>query len=91
MNTMSWLAWIVVGAIAGYLAGVAMHSQLGLTGDIIIGIVGAFIGGFLFNLLGIGGTSGFIIWSMFVAFVGGVVLLYVLRLVTRNQGDGVRV
>jgi len=90
MGQMGWLAWLIVGAIAGWLAGRVMHSRLGLVGDIIVGIVGAFVGGFLFSLVGLGGTSGFNVWSVFVAFIGGVVLLYLARLITRTQG-GIRV
>ena len=49
MEQMGWLAWIIIGAIAGWLASMVVHSRLGLIGDIIAGIVGAFIGGFLFK------------------------------------------
>ena len=85
MEPMGWLAWIIVGAVAGWLAGVVMHSRLGLIGDIVVGIVGAFIGGFLFSAIGVSGTTGFNIWSVFVAFVGGVVLLGALRLFSGNR------
>jgi uncharacterized membrane protein YeaQ/YmgE (transglycosylase-associated protein family) len=80
MDQMGWLAWIIVGAVAGWLASLAMHSHLGLLGDIIVGIVGALIGGFLFNLIGVAGTTGFNLWSVFVAFIGSVVLLGLVRL-----------
>ncbi len=82
MDAMGWLAWIIIGALAGWLASVVMHSRLGLIMDIIVGIVGAIIGGFLFNLVGAQGVTGFNIWSLFVAFIGAVVLLGVLRLVS---------
>jgi uncharacterized membrane protein YeaQ/YmgE (transglycosylase-associated protein family) len=82
MDAMGWLAWLIIGAIAGWLASVVMGTNLrqGLLLDIIVGIVGALIGGFLFNLIGVSGATGFNIWSLFVAFVGAVVLLGVLRL-----------
>jgi uncharacterized membrane protein YeaQ/YmgE (transglycosylase-associated protein family) len=82
MDQMGWLAWIVIGAIAGWLASIVMKTnrEQGLIMDIIVGIVGALIGGFLFNALGIAGTTGFNIWSLFVAFIGAVVLLGILRL-----------
>ena len=80
MSAMGLLAWLIVGAVSGWLASMAMHSRLGLIGDIIVGIVGAFIGGFLFNLVGAPGATGFNIWSVFVAFIGAVVLLAVIRL-----------
>src|SRR5215212_6163502 len=85
MDVMGWLAWIIVGAIAGWLASRVMHSRLGLLGDIVAGIVGAIIGGFLFNAIGISGATGFNIWSVFVAFVGAVVLLGAIRLLSGNR------
>lgn len=86
-NTMGFLAWLIVGALAGWLASIVMktNAQQGLLLDIIVGIVGAFIGGFLFNALGAPGVTGFNIWSVFVAFVGAVVLLGLLRLVTGRR------
>lgn len=76
------LLWIIVGGIAGWLAGFVVKSpSFGLVGDIIVGIVGAFIGGFLLSLLlpGTFGISGFNLGSIVVAFIGSVVLLGVLR------------
>ena len=80
MEPMGLLAWIVVGAIAGWLASKVIPSGLGLVGDIVVGIVGGFIGGFLFRAIGEAGMTGFSIWSIFVAFVGAVVLLYAIRM-----------
>jgi uncharacterized membrane protein YeaQ/YmgE (transglycosylase-associated protein family) len=81
MDGILW--WIIVGLIAGVLASLVMGGGFGIIGDIVIGIVGAFIGGWLFSQLGvsspIGGTAGVI----FVAFIGAVVLLGILRLVRR--------
>jgi len=84
MDQMGWLAWIVIGAIAGWLASIVMKTNRsqGLLMDIIVGIVGALIGGFVFNSLGTAGVTGFNIWSLFVAFIGAVVLLGVIRLFT---------
>lgn len=77
------LILLVVGAIAGWLAGVVMKGGgFGLIGDIIVGIVGAFLGSWLFSLLGVsagGGTLGLLI----TAFIGAVVLLLLIRLVKR--------
>jgi len=83
-NSMGWLAWLIVGAVSGWLASIVMRTNAsqGLLLDIIVGIIGAFIGGFLFNALGVTGVTGFDIWSVFVAFVGAVVLLGLLRLFT---------
>jgi uncharacterized membrane protein YeaQ/YmgE (transglycosylase-associated protein family) len=82
MNEMGLLSSIIVGAIAGWLASMVMSTnrQQGLLMDIVVGIVGAFIGSFLFSLLGASGTTGFNIWSIFVAVIGAIVLLGVLRM-----------
>jgi uncharacterized membrane protein YeaQ/YmgE (transglycosylase-associated protein family) len=87
MGQMGWLAWLVVGAVAGWLASIVMKTnrQQGLLMDIVVGIVGAFIGGFLFNQIDTAGVTGFNIWSVFVAFIGAVVLLAVIRLVTGRK------
>ncbi len=85
MDAMGWLAWLIVGAIAGWLASLVMHSRLGLIGDIIVGIIGAFIGGFLFNVIGAPGATGFNVWSIFVAFIGAVVLLGLIRMLSGSR------
>lgn len=81
---MGILAWIVVGLIAGWLAGELMRGGgFGLVGDIIVGIVGALLGGFLASaLFGIANPlSGINIPSILVAFLGAVVLIAILRAV----------
>jgi uncharacterized membrane protein YeaQ/YmgE (transglycosylase-associated protein family) len=87
MSQMGWLAWIVVGAVSGWLASLVMKTnrQQGLLLDIVVGILGAFIGGFLFTQFGSAGVTGFNIWSVFVSFTGAVVLLAVIRLVNGRQ------
>ena len=79
---MGLLAWLVIGAIAGWLASLVMKTnrRQGLLMDIIVGIIGAFIGGFVFNQFGTAGVTGFNIWSLFVAFTGAVILLAIVRL-----------
>ncbi len=79
MEPMGLIAWLIVGAIAGWLASMVIPSGLGLLGDIVVGIVGGFIGGFLFHSIGEVGMTGLSIWSIFVAFVGAVILLYLIR------------
>ena len=77
------IAWLVIGAIAGWLAGqVVKGGGFGLIVDIIVGIVGAVIGGYLAGVLGIS-TGGGIIASIIVAFIGAVILLFILRLIKR--------
>jgi uncharacterized membrane protein YeaQ/YmgE (transglycosylase-associated protein family) len=76
------LAWIIVGGIAGWLASLVVQGGgMGVLGDIIVGIVGAILGGLLLSLLLPGNFSltGFNLGSLVVAFVGAVVLLLILR------------
>ena len=82
---MDLLTWIVVGLIAGVLASLVMGGTgYGLIGDIIIGIVGAFVGGWLFRQLGVNTPFAGLAGTIFVAFIGAVVLLFVLRLLRRG-------
>jgi uncharacterized membrane protein YeaQ/YmgE (transglycosylase-associated protein family) len=79
---MDILTWIIVGLVAGVLASVVMGGTgYGIVGDIIIGIVGAFVGGWLFRQLGVSSPLGGLPGTIFVAFIGAVVLLFVLRLI----------
>jgi len=81
------IVWIIIGAIAGWLASIVMKTnrKQGLLLDIIIGIVGAFIGGFILNLLGVGGgVTGLNLASLLTAFIGAVVLLAILRVLSRG-------
>jgi uncharacterized membrane protein YeaQ/YmgE (transglycosylase-associated protein family) len=82
---MGILSWIVVGLIAGWLAGVAMKgSGYGALGDIIIGIVGALIGGYLATALfgAPGAVNGVNLTSILVAFLGAVITIGILRALT---------
>jgi uncharacterized membrane protein YeaQ/YmgE (transglycosylase-associated protein family) len=78
---MDILAWIIVGLIAGWLAGQVMKgSGYGVIGDIIIGIIGALIGGFLASaIFGVNAVNGLNIVSIVVAFIGAVILVAILR------------
>ncbi|WP_213304613.1 GlsB/YeaQ/YmgE family stress response membrane protein [Paraburkholderia sacchari] len=77
------IAWIIIGAIAGWLAGLLVKGGgFGLIVDIIVGIVGAFIGGWLAGLLGIH-IGGGMISSIITAIVGAVILLFIIRLFRR--------
>lgn len=82
------LVWLIVGAIAGWLASLVMRTnqKQNLVGDIIVGIVGGLLGGFLLDALGVGGgVTGINVISIVTAFVGAVVLLFLLRLVTGRR------
>jgi len=77
------IAWIIIGAIAGWLAGLLVKGGgFGLLGDIVVGIVGAFIGGWLAGLLGISIGGGFIA-SIIAAIIGAVILIFILRMIKR--------
>jgi uncharacterized membrane protein YeaQ/YmgE (transglycosylase-associated protein family) len=80
---MGIIAWIVVGLIAGALAKLILPGDDpgGIIVTILVGIVGAFVGGFVFSLFGGAGVSGFNIWSILVATVGAIILLLIYRLV----------
>ena len=83
---MTILSWIVVGLIAGFLAGVVVKGGgFGVIGDIIVGIVGGLLGGWIsVNLLHLGDMTGINLESILIAFVGAVILLLVLRLIRRR-------
>jgi len=82
------LTWIIVGLIAGVLASLVMGgSGYGLIGDIIIGIVGAFVGGWIFHALGVASPFHGLGGVIFVAFIGALVLLFILRLVRRSTAS----
>jgi uncharacterized membrane protein YeaQ/YmgE (transglycosylase-associated protein family) len=79
---MEILMWIVVGLVAGVLASLIVGgSGYGIVGDIIVGIVGAFIGGFVFRQAGWSAPFGGLAGTIFVAFIGALILLVILRLV----------
>ena len=83
---MSIIAWIVFGLIAGFIASkIVNKSGEGALLDILLGVVGAVVGGFLFNTLGATGVTGFNIWSMFVAVIGSVVVLGLYHMVAGRR------
>lgn len=81
------LAWIVVGVVAGFLAKAVVPGEGpgGVLGDLVVGVAGAVIGGWLMNSFGNAGATGINIWSIFVAFVGAVVLLFIIRALTGRR------
>lgn len=83
---MSILAWLVLGLIAGFIASkVVNKTGEGMIVDIILGIVGAFVGGFLFTQIGAMPVTGFNIYSMFVAVVGAIVVLLIYHAVAGRR------
>jgi len=81
------IGWIILGLIAGYIASTLVNNRgEGLPTDIVLGIVGAGTGGWLFNTFGATGGTGFNLWSLLVAVVGAVVLLWVWHAIRRSAG-----
>jgi uncharacterized membrane protein YeaQ/YmgE (transglycosylase-associated protein family) len=82
MAVVNILAWVIVGGIAGWLASLVVRGGgMGIVGDVIVGIIGALIGGFVLSLLlpGTFGFTGFNFGSLIVAFIGAVILLFVVK------------
>ena len=79
------LIWILLGALAGWIASMIMgrNAQMGALANIVVGIVGALIGGFLTNAFGAPGVTGFNLYSILVAIGGAVVLLFLLGAMRR--------
>lgn len=83
---MGIIAWIIFGAIAGWLASLitGRNERQGCFANMAVGIIGAFLGGLIFSLLGGHGVTGFNLYSMLVAVIGAVVLLLVLGFIQRD-------
>lgn len=79
---MDIVTWLIVGLVAGVLAAMLVGG-VGLIGDIIVGVIGAFVGGWIFDKLGVDAPFSGLASTIFTAFVGAVVLLFVLHLLFR--------
>jgi uncharacterized membrane protein YeaQ/YmgE (transglycosylase-associated protein family) len=83
---MSFIAWIVLGLIAGFIASKLVNKRgEGIIVDILLGVVGAVVGGWLFNEFGMAGVSGVNLYSMLVAVVGAVVVLLIYHALFRRR------
>ena len=83
---MSVIAWIILGLIAGFIGSkIVNNTGQGIVLDIVLGIVGAIVGGFLFSFFGAAGVTGFNIWSLIVAVIGSVVVLWIYHMVTGTR------
>lgn len=80
---MGVILWIIFGALAGWIASIIMHTdaEQGALMNIVLGIVGAVIGGFIFNLFGASGVNGFNIYSLLVAILGAIVVVWLVKMV----------
>ena len=83
---MGIISWIIVGALAGWLASKMMNTDasMGAIANIVVGIVGALIGGFVMNFFSKTGVDGINLYSIFVAFLGSIILLAILKAITRK-------
>lgn len=84
---MSFIIWLVFGALVGWIASMIMgtDAQQGAIGNIVVGILGAFIGGFVMNAMGQSGVTGFNFYSTFVAILGAVVLIWLFRMFSHRS------
>lgn len=84
---MGIIGWIIIGALAGWIASVITsdNRKMGAGKNILAGIAGAFIGGFVMNLLGGYGITGFNLWSLLVATLGAVILLLIINALSRKR------
>ena len=81
---MSIIGWIILGLVAGFIASKIVNKEgEGLILDIVLGVIGAVVGGWLFGLFGATGVSGFNIYSMFVAIIGAIIVLVAYHAVRR--------
>jgi uncharacterized membrane protein YeaQ/YmgE (transglycosylase-associated protein family) len=85
---MGVIAWLIVGLIAGFLASMAVNrSGKGILRDIVLGIIGALVGGFIFHAAGYPGVTGLNGWSILVAFIGAVVVLIIYHALIQRPGQ----
>lgn len=83
---MGIISWVIIGALAGWIASMitGKNKEMGAVANIVVGIVGGIIGGVVMNLLGGEGVTGFNVWSLIVAVVGAVILLWIVRAVKKK-------
>jgi uncharacterized membrane protein YeaQ/YmgE (transglycosylase-associated protein family) len=82
---MSILAWIILGLLAGFIGSKLVNkSGEGILMDIVLGIVGALVGGFVFNAFGAAGVTGLNLYSLLVAVIGAVIFLVIYHAIRRN-------
>lgn len=83
---MNILLWIILGGLAGWISSLIMktNSSQGMLMDIVLGVVGAFVGGLIFNFFGFSGVTGFNAWSLLVAVIGAALLIGLGRAFSRS-------
>ncbi len=83
---MGIIGWLVIGALAGWIASIITgnNEKMGAGKNILVGIVGGFLGGLIMNLIGNYGITGFNLWSLFVAVIGATLLLIIVNAFTKK-------
>ena len=82
---MGWIGWIILGALAGWVAKMITKEEGGLLKNIVLGIIGGVLGGGIVELLGGSGVNGFNLYSFIGAVLGAILVIYVVRLVTGKK------
>jgi uncharacterized membrane protein YeaQ/YmgE (transglycosylase-associated protein family) len=82
---MNWIGWIILGALAGWVAKMITKEEGGLLKNIFLGIVGGVLGGGIVELLGGSGVNGFNVYSFIVAVLGAILVIYIVRVVTGKK------
>ena len=85
MERMGLISWIIIGGLAGWMASKFMETDKsqGVFINIVVGIIGAFIGGFVMNLIGGQGVTGFNLWSFIVSLIGSIIFLWILKMIRK--------
>ncbi len=85
MEQMGLISWIIIGGLAGWMASKFMETDKsqGVFINIVVGIIGAFIGGFVMNLIGGQGVTGFNLWSFIVSLIGSIIFLWILKMIRK--------
>ena len=85
MEQKGLISWIIIGGLAGWMASKFMETDKsqGVFINIVVGIIGAFIGGFVMNLIGGQGVTGFNLWSFIVSLIGSIIFLWILKMIRK--------
>ena len=83
---MNIILWVILGGVAGWLASIVMKTDLeqGMLMDIVLGIIGAVVGGFVLNFLGQAGVTGFNLYSLIVSTIGAIIVIWIGRMLRRT-------
>lgn len=79
MHGIGWISFLIIGLIAGWVAEKVMHRDQGLLTNLIVGVIGAYLGAFLFSIFGM--ANGGFWWSLIVAIIGAIILLWIVGMI----------